>query len=66
MDLVKQVAKWCECLIPQGLRFEKYRDFKLMAKNTCNKCYGRGWIGQDKRTGKYILCKCVRKLAISK
>jgi len=28
----------------------------------CPKCWGRGHIGKDLKTGKHILCKCLKKI----
>lgn len=32
-----------------------------LAKKSCRKCYGRGYIGFNRNTGKLVLCSCARK-----
>jgi len=33
-----------------------------MAQPNCKKCFGRGYIGKDTITGKYLVCsKCLRR-----
>ena len=35
------------------------RRIKKYAKPSCKKCYGRGWIGKNVKTGQLVPCKCV-------
>ena len=36
-------------------------ELKGKPKKSCRKCYGRGYIGFNTTTGKYIVCGCVKK-----
>jgi len=40
------------------------RPTKKMARKTCKRCYGRGWIGFNRITGQHEPCKCVRVFEI--
>ena len=34
---------------------------EIKPKRSCRHCYGRGHVGTDTKTGKKILCRCVKK-----
>ena len=37
-----------------------------LVENNCKRCYGRGHLGYNKDTGKFVICKCVLKNAKKK
>ncbi len=40
-------------------------DTKLMAKKSCKRCYGRGYIGFNISAGWYEACSCVREFPVA-
>lgn len=34
---------------------------KKYAKKKCPKCYGRGWIGINTKSGKLLVCTCINR-----
>ena len=37
---------------------------RVMARKTCKRCWGRGWIGFNLTTKEYEACSCVRHFAV--
>lgn len=34
--------------------------FRRAPKPSCKKCYGRGWVGRNLKTGLYVPCRCCK------
>lgn len=52
----------------ENKKAEKLNEIQIayVAKADCKKCFGRGYLGREIHTNKYVPCKCLRAIQLPK